>query len=469
MSTSRLSEREPLLRVLEPVPDDDASSFGSTESHGACVGEEGHGSTGETSRILATVFSFLVLGAIISTPGVILPHLEAHYQLDDVHASLIFLVAPLGYLIGAWLNHPIHKRLGRRGIAVIAPICQVVFTGTAAIFHDPQRGGFALFLVATVVGNIGNGLLDGSWCAWAGGLGGHRTNTIQGLLHGSFSVGAGLGPFLAGTMFTVAKAPWWVWYYVLLGGVVIQGLILIVTFRYENGTRYRDGLDKERDELERNAPRATETKTIFKYRVTWICALFFLVDVGTESGISGWIVTFMLRARRASSYLASLSSSGFWIAMSLGRLILGPVTDKVGTRRAIPVYLTVAILAQVVLAAVNVAGVSVAAVIAVGFFSGPLFPSGVVMIAGLLPKELHVGAVSFAASVGQIGAALFPFALGSLAQWVGIQSFQIFILVMLTVTLLVWFLFPPRPGIEAPARDVSRRLETGSRNETASH
>lgn len=458
-----------MLTVLPPVPDDDASSFGSTESHAACEGEGGHGSAGETAKVLATLFSFLVLGAIISTPGVILPHLEAHYQLDDVHASLIFLVAPLGYLIGARLNDPIHKRLGQRGIAVIAPVCQVLFTGAAATLHDPRRGGFPLFLVGTVVGNVGSGLLDGSWCAWAGGLGGQRTNTIQGLLHGSFSVGAGLGPFLAGTIFTVAKAPWWAWYYFLLGAVVIQGVVLTVTFRSENGTRYREGLDGVRNPLERGAPRATEPKTALKHRVTWICALFFLVYVGTESGISGWIVSFMLRARRASTYLASLSSSGFWIAMAAGRFVLGPVTDRVGTRRAVPVYLTVAILAQVVLAAVDVAGVSVAAVVVVGFFLGPLFPSGVVMLAGLLPKELHVGAVSFAASVGQLGAALFPFALGSLAQWVGIQSFQIFILVMLTVALLVWFLFPPRPGIEAPVGDVSRRRETGSRNQRASH
>lgn len=465
MSRSRSFEAEPLLRVLSPVPDEDASSFGSTQSHSACVGEDRHRPAGTTTMVLATLLSFLILGLIVSTPGVILPHLELHYRLNDVQASLIFLVAPLGYLVGARLNEPIHRRLGRRGIAFIAPLCQVLFTGTAATFHDPRRGGFALFLVATVVGNIGSGLVDGSWCAWAGGLGGRRTNTVQGLLHGSFSIGAGLGPLISGTMFSVAKAPWWTWYYVLLLIVAVQGVVLALAFRMEDGSRYREGLEKS--ELERDTPcDDAGGRSIFQHKVTWICAAFFLAYVGTEGAVAGWIVTFMLRARRSSAYLASLSSSGFWIGQAAGRFALGAATDRIGTRRATSAYLSIAIASQVVLAVVDVAAVSVAAVVAIGFFLGPLFPSGIVMIAGLLPRALHVGAVSFVASVGQLGAALLPFALGALAQWAGIRVFQVFILAMLVATLLVWVAFPRLPGPPETVRDVDVRRET---NETRPH
>lgn len=459
MSRSRSFEAEPLLRVLSPVPDedDDASSFGSTQSHSACVGEDRHRPAGTTTTILATLLSFLVLGLIVSTPGVVLPHLELHYGLDDAHASLVFLVAPPGYLVGARLSEPIHRRLGRRGIAVLAPLCQAVFAAAVATWHDARRGGFGVFLAATAVGNVGSGLMDGSWCAWAGGLGGRRTNTVQGLLHGSFSVGAGLGPLISGTMFSVAKAPWWDWYYLLLAIVAVQGVVLALAFRIEDARRYREGL--EASELEREAIMTTTTTTvpgcdarerssssssssIFGHKVTWICAAFFLAYVGTEGAIAGWIVTFMLRARHASPYLASLSSSGFWIGQAAGRFALGAATDRIGTRRATSAYLGLAMAAQVVLAAVDAAAVSAAAAAVVGFFLGPLFPSGVVMVAALLPKALHVGAVSFAASVGQLGAALLPFALGALAQWAGIRVFQVFVLAMLVVTLLVWTMFP---------------------------
>ncbi|KAL1855209.1 hypothetical protein Daus18300_011210 [Diaporthe australafricana] len=446
-------ERQPLLRHVPPVPIEEDSSTSPEDLCHAHEHDTSHPRTTSTAaKILATTTSFIVL-------GVVLPHLSAHYNLSDSRASLIFLVAPWGYLAGAYLNEPLHRRLGQRGIALTAPLCQAAFTTVAASFHDPRRGGFEVFLVATAAGNVGNGLLDGSWCAWAGGLGadsagGSRRNLVQGLLHGCFSAGAGLGPFLAGTLFSVYGAPWWAWYYVLLGAVVLQAAVLLWVFRFEDGARYREALAASSnksgvvDRVSEAPPQARHQPGggALKHAVTWICAAYFLVYVGTESAISGWVVTFMLRARHASTYVASLSSSGFWIGMAVGRLILGLVTDKVGVRGAVIVYVVVAIVAQAVLAAVDVAAVSIVAVIVVGFFLGPLFPSGVVVLARLLPRDLHVGAVSFVASVGQLGAAFGPFALGSLVQLLGIRTFQVFILALLVVSLLIWLVFPRFPA-----------------------
>ncbi|PSS03363.1 major facilitator superfamily domain-containing protein [Coniella lustricola] len=392
------------------------------------------------------------MGLIISTPGVILPHLEAHYHLSDVRASLVFVVVPFGYLIGARLNNPFHRHLGRRGIALVALLCQMIFTGTAAGFHSPRPGGFLLFLAATVIGNVGTGLLDGSWCAWAAGLGGTRTNTMQGLLHGSFSTGAGWGPFLAASMFSVREMSWWTWYYVLLGAVVSQGLVTCLAFRRDDGKRYRVELEAvKRNEVA--APLALhqgESESVFAYAGVWTCAAYFLAYVGTEAAISGWIVTFMLRARHATPYLASLSSSGFWVGMAAGRFVLGFLTDKLGVRTATSAYLVIAILAQILGLAIRTSEVTMVIVTVVGFFLGPIFPSGIVAIAQILPRGRHVEAVSFVCSVGQVGAALLPFALGSLSQWLGIRVFEPFVLATLTMALLCWRWFPANAAATSP-------------------
>lgn len=461
MASSSSAEIEPLLGATTPShdEDDDPRSAPGVEAQGYRF----------IVKLLATLCSFVLLGFIISTPGVVLPHLEEHYHLNDLHASLIFLVAPVGYLVGARLNVPIHRYMGQRGIALIAPVCQVIFTGLVSTFHNPQRAGFPVFLLATVVGNVGSGLLDGSWCAWAGGLGGKRTNTVQGLLHGSFSVGAGLGPFLAGTMFSVWELPWWTWYNFLLVASVVQGLILYLAFCSEDRSRYRQDMKRleGEDVLDRDPGRATEEKRgMLHYSATWICAAYFLAYVGTEAAISGWIVTFMQRARHASPYLASLSSTGFWLGMAAGRLALGPVTDRFRVRSATRSYLIIAILLQAGLAAVDMAAVSTALITAIGLFLGPLFPSGIVVLARALPRELHVGAVSFVASVGQLGAAMLPFILGSLSQWLGIRVFQAFILAMLVGTLLIWCSFPNDEATADRCHVSQARQEIDSGNET---
>lgn len=410
------TERRPLLRRLSPRPVEDDDQLSESAACHAHEHDTSHdGSAGITSKVFATSFSFLLLGLMVSTAGVI-------------------ALSPVGYLAGACLNEPIHRRFGQRGIAVIAPICQIVFTILASIRYEPGEVDFLVFPLITVVGNFGFGLLHGSWSAWAGGLG-RRTNTVQGLLHGSFALGAGLGPFLA-----VWEAPWWQWWYVLLGAVILQGVVLCWAFRFEDGMRYREASETSRPSEQHAAsgePLMVRPRGALGYSVTWICAAYFLVYAGTEAAISGWIATFMLRARHANTQLAMLSSSGFWLGMAAGRILLGLATDKLGIRTATVSYLVIAIVSQGIFTLVDHAIVSVIAVVLLGFFLGPLFPFGIIMITRLLPKELHVRAVSLAAAVGKVGAAFGPLVMGSLVQSLGLLGSQMILLTILVVILLI--------------------------------
>jgi fucose permease len=65
--------------------------------------------------------------------------------------------------------------------------------------------------------------------------------------------------------------------------------------------------------------------------------------------------------------------------------------------------------------------VSAVAVSFQGFFLGPLFPAAIVAATKLLPRHLHVSAIGFAAAFGGSGAAIFPFAVGAIAQAKGVQ------------------------------------------------
>jgi fucose permease len=92
-----------------------------------------------------------------------------------------------------------------------------------------------------------------------------------------------------------------------------------------------------------------------------------------------------------------------------------------------------------------------------GFVMGPLFPSGVVILTRLLPVELHVAAVSFVSSLGQIGGAFFPFAIGAVVQSLGIGIFRFAILAQTVSALVLWLGFagvqPTVPTINAREND----------------
>jgi fucose permease len=59
--------------------------------------------------------------------------------------------------------------------------------------------------------------------------------------------------------------------------------------------------------------------------------------------LGGWIVTFMLRVRNASAYASGISATGFWAGMTVGRALLGFITERYGERLCVTIYLALAI------------------------------------------------------------------------------------------------------------------------------
>ncbi|KAF4834298.1 Bypass of stop codon protein 6 [Colletotrichum tropicale] len=355
-TSSRTGETEPLL---EPATQAHLAEDGLLGSdRGSQTSTDELPAESATLRIAAAAWSFAVVGLFTSTTGAVIPHLEESYQLTDIQVSALFLVGPIGYVIASYLNDSVHAKFGQRGIAVIGPLCHLLYAAVAAV-----RPPFPVFLMAAA----------------------------------------------------------------------IESCILCWAFRNENAERYHKS--KLYQEI---ASDPASKGAIFKYKATWVYAGYLLIYVGAECTISGWIVAFMLRVRHASTYASSICSSAFWAGMAAGRLMLGVVTDKLGVKRAVVVYLIFAPVFTLLFIFVRVLWFSVVVMALLGFVMGPLFPSAIVQLVNLLPKELHVAAVSFVASLGQVGGALLPYMLGAITQVAGLETFQYMLLVQFGILFIIW-------------------------------
>lgn len=224
----------------------------------------------------------------------------------------------------------------------------------------------------------------------------------------------------------------------------------------------------------RETNKESRLRESLRSRVTWIAALFLLGYVGVEVALGGWIVSFMANQRGGEPFASGMVATGFWLGIALGRVVLGFVTPRVGEKLAIMVsvqpsqllahisppktfelcswiltetpphqaYLIAAMALQLLFWLVPEFYVSAIAVSLVGFFLGPLFPAAVVTTSKVLPPYLHVSAIGFAAALGGGGAAVFPFAVGALAQVRGVQVLQPIILALMAVLLVVWLCLP---------------------------
>jgi len=363
--------------------------------------------------------------------------IETHYSISYTLVSLVFFVPFIGYLLAALSNHRIHHHFGQRGIAILAPLCRLASFIPLA-FHPPYPAVPIILLLS----GYGNGLEDSAWNAWIGNM--QRANELLGFLHGAYGLGATIGPLAATAMVTRKPHPfpWWSFYsHVMLPIDGLALLILVPAFWRADAQAYRSSHTPSSGTKKTNTQRRT-TRLALTNLITWTIAIFLLAYVGAEVSLGGWITTFMLRARSAPPFLAGLTATLFWLGLTLGRVVLGFVTGRMGEKPAITLYLLLCVAFELGYWLVPHFAAAAVFVTSLGFFLGPLFPAAIVAAAKLLPSELHVSAIGFAAAFGGGGAAVFPFAVGAIAQKKGVEVLQPVVLGVLVFILGVWVMLP---------------------------
>jgi fucose permease len=359
-----------------------------------------------------------------ATYGAVIPYLEEYYQLSYTVISLVFLSPFVGYTLAAIVNNAIHMKFGQRGVAFMGPFCHLTAYIIIAV-HPP----YPVLIIAYLLAGLGNGIEDSGWNAWVGAM--SNANELLGILHGAYGAGAVIAPLIATAMIASAGLPWYYWYYVMTSFTAFYKADA-AAFRLANprtsdvaGSRLREAIGR--------LPAA---------RTTWLAALFLLGYVGAEVALGGWIVVFMIDVRKGAPFASGMVATGFWLGITVGRVVLGFVTPRIGERLSIIIYLPISAGLQLLFWLVPQFYVSAVAVSLQGFFLGPLFPAAIVVMTRSLPKHLHVSAIGFAAAFGGSGGAIFPFAVGALAQAKGVQVLQPIILALLICILLLWLGLP---------------------------
>ncbi|KAL9625268.1 MAG: hypothetical protein Q9160_000670 [Pyrenula sp. 1 TL-2023] len=294
-----------------------------------------------------------------------------------------------------------------------------------------------------------------------------NANELLGLLHGFYGLGAALSPLIATTLITRAGWKWYEFYYIMAGLAAIELVATVYAFWNASGAEYRsqhpqvvgrvaESSGQHGRRRKRFLPKAVSERTSSSFtvaavrsKVTQLTSLFLLLYVGIETSVGGWIVIFMLRVRHGSAFAAGLTSTGFWLGVTVGRIVLGFVTPRLfrNEKYAVATYLTACMVLELLFWLIPDFLVSAVMISLLGFFIGPMFPAAMIVGTKLLPKNLHVAALGFSAALGATGACIFPFAVGAIAQAKGVQVLQPIILAMLGLDLGVWLLIPKLPKV----------------------
>ncbi|KAF9010235.1 MFS general substrate transporter, partial [Cyathus striatus] len=357
------------------------------------------------------------------TLGPLLPRIQEVY---GVHASNnIVTLLIQGFITGALANVHLNDRIGFG-----KPVTLILGSIFQIIAYTLQAPGmpFPVFVTAFVINGFGIAVQD----AQANGFVASYTSNAaakMGILHAGYVVhcyvlthtysrfGSICCP-LVSTQF--AQIRHWSFHYLVSLAIGLSNTVLLITiFRLKSQDECLAQIGQPARE-KGNSEHST-FRQILSQRAVHLLAFFILVYVGIEVTIGGWIVTFIIDVRGGGPN-AGYISAGFFGGLTLGRVILLWVNEKVGERRVLFIYALVAVgLELVVWLVPSLIGGAVAVSI-VGILLGPMYPIAMNQAGRILPAWLLTGSIGWIAGFGQAGSAILPFMTGAIANKHGIKS-----------------------------------------------
>ena len=365
-------------------------------------------------------FTFILIGINDGAVGVLLPGMQTTYHTGKGTISLLFLAGTCGYFIASFNNGLLLEKLGNRRFLLLATL--IMGLGFALLSSRPP---FFLLLLGIVPVGFGVAMLDAGLNSYIARL--PDNTTLLNYLHAFYGIGALLGPLVA-SGFLALGFVWNSVYFVWIG------LSILVLFGISLAFPRREKASHTEEQ------KAGGNVLIFALRqpVVWLAAFFLLVYVGTEVSLGVWSFSFLLQERHGQLLISGWTVSGYWIGLTLGRLLLGRVARRIGNRRLIEVCLSGVVFGMLLIWIVPQLAVASIALFITGFCLGPIFPTTIALMSDALPSRIVPSAIGFLASFGSMGGALLPLIAGNLAQHFGMWILIPYVIALTAIMLLLW-------------------------------
>ncbi len=365
-------------------------------------------------------FAFILIGANDAALGVLLPSVQAFYDIDKSTVGLMFVASVSGYLISAFASGLLVEKLGRRAY---------MLTGCASFIFGISMLAFTLPFPVAVAGGVFTGfgiaVIDAGLNAYIAGLP-NSTSTLN-YLHAFFGIGALLGPLVARGVLNLGLT-WNVVYYLWIG------VCLILFFGFAFAFNARRSPEPPAYKIEgENVARA-----ILSLPVVWLGAFFLFFYVGVEMSLGTWAYSFLTELRLDPADFSAVAVSGYWLGLTVGRLVMGTLGAKLGNMRLIRLCLGGTLAGLALVWFVPFAPAEALGLWIVGFSLGPIFPTTISLMSGAVPARLLPGVVGFLTGLGAVGAATFPAGAGALAQFLGLWSLLPFEVALTFLLIGLW-------------------------------
>jgi fucose permease len=394
-------------------------------------------SFGRLSRVRAPVLlsyaAFVFVGVSAGVGGVLLLAQMSDYGVDRATIGITFFTGSAGFVLAGLSNGALIQRFGMRMALAMGGGAYVL-----AGLYLATRPPFAAFVVVQFVIGYGTGVLESVLNSYLAALPG--ATTLLNRLHAFFGVGALLGPVLAAWI--VGFASWTVVWLVLAVACVplVAGFMVAHPGPVPAAPGSQAPEPRTHVAETSGSPAGSLLAAALRDRGILCGAAMLAVYVGLELGVGNWGFSYLVQARGLTGTLAGYSVSGYWLGLTVGRFLISPVATRTGVTTVGMMYACLAgITAAATLAWLSpTAAAASAALVLLGFFLGPVFPTTMAIAPRLTTPRLAPAAIGVMNAGSVVGGAGLPWLAGVIAQGTGIWTLLPFTVALAVLQFAVW-------------------------------
>lgn len=346
--------------------------------------------------LLMVVFSgFIVFGFSENIKGPAIPRMQADFSLNEMQVGLLLALNSLGYLLACSFTGFLIKKVGIKNSSFAAFISMAaagVFIFLSFNYKSLSSSYFLMYL--------GNGMLEITLGVLAARVFTKNTGTMMNLTHFFYGLSSTVAPIFATALMRMNisgnNLGWHGMYLIMLSLSIIP--IIPALF-----TKFPGDDISEEERL--------PMKEYIRDPAAWIIVLILSLGVISELSVGGWLVNFLEKAYKWDVNTASGLLSSFFLAFTLARLLLGPVTDKIGYTKSLAIFSGAAGLLTITGIIIGEAGAFLFALAGAGI--APIYPTVMALIAKRYPKNSDT-AISFTVTLMGIGTVIGNFLVGGI-------------------------------------------------------
>jgi fucose permease len=347
---------------------------------------------------LAVIFiGFVIFGFSENIKGPAIPRIQFDFMLSESQLGTLLALNALGYLIACSFTAYLVKIWGIKWVSVAA-FASMALSGVLIYFSHY----YPMFSASYFLMYIGNGMLEIGLAILSARIFVKNTGTMMNLTHGFYGLSSTVAPLIATGLMQVTIAgqtlDWRGMYLVMLLLSVIP--IVMTLFSTFPG----DDIAQE-DRI--------SIRVFLQDRVLWLLVLVLTFGVVSELAVGGWLVNFLEKAYGWEAVNASGMLAMFFLCFALARIILGPLTDRIGFVLSLVIFSGVSAICTFI----AILGGERAAFLfaASGIGIAMIYPTVMAFIAKRYPRDSDT-AITFTVTLMGLGSVIGNYLIGGITE-----------------------------------------------------